>query len=129
MGLQQFNELLVDIQTVTLTNADGTTPTLLCYTDNAQNRFDALLLCTDSAVDLVVEFWYGQGSPTALLGSIVVPAGSGKGGVHNVDAVPYVFANNLAGWVNYPTSQLYVALETALAVGKSLWATSAGGYC
>ena len=128
MGLTQFEEHSAYIDLELIDNAQGT-GNLNIYRAAIPGRIDSLILASDDTVDHVLQLWAVQsGTPTALLGSVSVPAGSGTDGVlPSVDAIPLVFPTVLTFYFDN-TYQLGVRVTVAVTAGKNLWVAAIGGY-
>jgi len=129
MPLSQFDEQRVYIDLETIDNGWGSSALNVIGHDAFPVRLDSLLLASDDTVDLVVQLWGTfAGTAVTLLGSVLVPAGSGTDGVlPNVDAVPIVFPNQRCYLCNHNFGVGIVSVP-AVTAGKKLHATIIGGY-
>ena len=128
MGLTQFDERTPIQQVAQIVAADTTTLKSL----NPQLflggvRLDNILLTNTDGIDHVVDFWITVSAVNYLLGSIHVPAGTGKGGVAAIDAIPLLIPAGQVGYLGTNNSQLYFSVEVTVVTG-SVQAVSLGGF-
>lgn len=132
MGLTQYEEKYPLTSLTTLTNAQGTTATLLLTSGiGGMFRLDTISLTTDSAVDLTVEVgaaWDSDIPSTFVkMGTVVVTAVAGDGTVAPVDGLSGLPTPLQAGFPLGIGAVVALRMVTAIAAGKKLWVTAFGG--
>jgi hypothetical protein len=79
-----------------------------------------IILCSDDTAAQVVDIFVRVGATNFLLGSINVPAGSGKAGALPVYFVKTVFPDTLIGLDIGGASSIQAALEATMTAAKTI---------
>lgn len=89
--------------------------------------FSQCLVTNTDGIDHKVDFWHTGAGINYLLGSIDVPAGTGKAGVPAIDAVPLIFGASGDGFFDDNTTVCSASVEVAVVTGAVQFVL-VGGY-
>jgi len=125
--LQSTSAVAPTIQSTTFTSADTTVAkTILTAPGGPFHLFEVLISSDDTAVQ-VVDIFLRVGSTNFLLGSVSVPAGSGKAGALPVYFVKTVLPDTLIGLDVGGATSLQAATEATMTAAKTITVNVAYG--
>lgn len=124
---QPYEYLLPYAKGVNIASGDGTTGKYLPAITGRAMRIDAVFATTDDAIAHVVNLVLDDGSTTAIIGSVSVPAGSGHGGTAAVELVAAAMPAGLPFILLPSGGSLLLKNEVACTAGKTLDFVGLGG--
>jgi hypothetical protein len=127
MSFQVFDEHTLVNYLTRIANAQGTTPVAVATAPQPGLRIDAIIAGNDDSIDHVVEFGIDNGAQAHYLGSVVVPAGAGQGGVPAVDVLAALQVGTLGAVLVAPDIEVVARVPVAMQGASYLYLTTVGG--
>jgi hypothetical protein len=127
MGLQTFDESFPVFANVTFTSVDTTVAKALFLASAPPARIDSIIATTDDTVAVVCDVFVRVGGVNYLLGSVTVPAGTGKAGTKGIDILQGALPATVLAIVVAGSNPIWIGLEATMTAAKTLWLSSVGG--
>lgn len=127
MSVAMYEERTPLLSLVKFQVADGTALKTIATGSMAGIRFDDILMTNDGAADHVVELVLGSPAVDYLLGSINVPAGTGKAGTPPLSAAATLAPANQAGWPLVYSQTFKARVVVAMGAAENLDILAFGG--
>ena len=111
-------------QQTTFTSADTTVAKSIVTAPGGPFHVFELVICSDDTADIKLDVFTRVGSTNFLLGSVDVPAGSGKAGVLPAYFVKFAVPDTIVG-LDFPgATSLQAAVEATMTAAKTLTVTA-----